>query len=124
MTYPYAHLRHRLIVALAALAATGAAVSFAALPNPDPDDGGLVLPPGFRALVFADNLVVGKRVGRSHENLRGLAVAPNGDVYAKGKFGQIWALRDANGDGRADQTYGIADVHRVGSEIEAHTTNV
>ena len=75
----------------------------AALPAPDADDGGITLPPGFRALVYADNLVVNKRVGRSNENLRGLAVAPNGDVYAKGKFGQIWALRDTNGDGRADK---------------------
>src|SRR5690348_9019688 len=74
----------------------------AALPAPDPDDGGITLPQGFRALVYADNLVVGRMVGRSRENLRGLAVAPNGDVYAKGKFGGIWALRDTNGDGRAD----------------------
>src|ERR1700729_146397 len=66
----------------------------AALPMPDPDDGGITLPPGFRAPVYADNLVVGKKVGRSNENLRFLAVAPNGDVYAKGKFGKIWALRD------------------------------
>lgn len=80
-----------------------AATSFAALPSPDPDDGGIVLPPGFRALVFADNLVVGKRVGNTGERLRGLAVAPNGDVYAKGRVGKIWALRDTNGDGRADE---------------------
>jgi glucose/arabinose dehydrogenase len=78
------------------------AAVFGALPAPDPDDGGITLPPGFRALVYADNLVVGKRVGRTPENLRGLAVAPNGDVYAKGLHGQIWALRDTNGDGRAD----------------------
>ena len=76
---------------------------WAALPAPDADDGGIALPPGFRALVYADNLVVDKRVGNSRENLRGLAVAPNGDVYAKGKFGKIWALRDTNGDGRADR---------------------
>jgi glucose/arabinose dehydrogenase/cytochrome c5 len=75
----------------------------AALPVPDPDDGGINLPPGFRALVFADNLAVDKKVGRTRENLRFLAVAPNGDVYAKGKFGKIWALRDADGDGRADR---------------------
>jgi len=78
------------------------ATALGALPTPDPDDGGITLPPGFRALVYADNLVVGKRIGRSQENLRGLAVAPNGDVYAKGMHGQIWALRDTNGDGRAD----------------------
>jgi glucose/arabinose dehydrogenase len=69
-----------------------------ALPAPDPDDGGITLPPGFRAVVFADNLVVGKDVGA----LRFLAVAPNGDVYAKTKQGPILALRDTNGDGRAD----------------------
>jgi glucose/arabinose dehydrogenase/mono/diheme cytochrome c family protein len=82
-----------------------------ALPAPDPDDGGITLPPGFRALVYADNLVVGKRIGRTQENLRGLAVAPNGDVYAKGLHGQIWALRDTNGDGRADviQEFGPGD---------------
>jgi hypothetical protein len=33
------------------------AVAPATLPTPDPDDGGIVLPPGFRALVVADNLV-------------------------------------------------------------------
>ncbi len=75
---------------------------FAALPAPDAEDGGILLAPGFRALVFADNLVVGKRVGNTPEKLRGLAVAPNGDVYAKGRSGLIWALRDTNGDGRAD----------------------
>ena len=72
------------------------------LPTPDPDDGAINLPTGFRALVVADNLVVGKRVGNTPEKLRGLALATNGDIYAKGKFGQIWALRDTNGDGRAD----------------------
>lgn len=70
---------------------------------PDADDGAIYLPPGFRAIVVADNLVVGKRVGNTPEKLRGLAVAPNGDLYAKGKFGLIWALRDTNGDGRADE---------------------
>ena len=75
---------------------------FAALPAPDSDDDGLMLPPGFHALIYADNLVVGKTVGKSRENLRGLAVVPNGDVYAKGHYGQILALRDTNSDGRAD----------------------
>ena len=80
-----------------------ASAKAAALPTPDPDDGGINLPPGFRAFVYADNLVVGKRVGNTGERLRALAVAPNGDVYAKGKVGKIWALRDTNGDGRADE---------------------
>lgn len=100
--YPHHHVRRGLGLAAASLLLSVCSLR-AALPQPDPDDGGITLPPGFRALVFADNLVVDKRVGRSHENVRGLAVAPNGDVYAKGKFGKIWALRDTNGDGRADQ---------------------
>ncbi|MBC7368545.1 MAG: PQQ-dependent sugar dehydrogenase [Undibacterium sp.] len=74
----------------------------AALPKPDADDGAISLPPGFRALVVADDLVLNKKVGNTGERLRGLAVAPNGDLYAKGKNGLIWALRDIDGDGRAD----------------------
>lgn len=73
------------------------------LPKPDPDDGGLTLPPGFHALVVADNLVVNRKTGASAERLRGIAVAPNGDIYAKTKFGGIFALRDTNGDGRVDE---------------------
>jgi glucose/arabinose dehydrogenase/cytochrome c5 len=88
---------------LLSLVSAGLALrAFAALPAPDADDGGINLPAGFRAIVFADNLVVGKRVGNTPEKLRGLAIAANGDVYAKGKAGLIWALRDTNGDGRAD----------------------
>ena len=92
----------RVITTTFAALALSAASVFATLPAPDPDDGGIDLPPGFRALVYADNLVVGKRDGRNRENLRGLAVAPNGDVYAKEMYGRIFALRDTNGDGRAD----------------------
>ena len=87
------------ILAIALLAVGGAR---AALPTPDPDDGAISLPPGFRALVVADNLVVNRKVGKNAERLRGIAVARNGDIYAKGKFGPIFALRDTDGDGRAD----------------------
>jgi glucose/arabinose dehydrogenase len=93
----------RLLLPLVAVCFLAAPFAQAALPTPDPDDGGIALPPGFRALVYADNLVVGKMVGKSREALRFLAVAPNGDVYAKGKFGKIWAMRDTDGDGRADK---------------------
>ncbi len=63
-----------------------------------PDNGGIALPPGFRALVVADDL----------GPLRFLAVAANGDVYVKTRDGGIVALRDTNGDGRADvkETFG------------------
>ena len=75
-----------------------------ALPAPDSDDGGIALPPGFRALVVADNLVVDRKSGESPERLRGIVVAPNGDIYAKTRYGGIFALRDTNGDGRTDVT--------------------
>jgi glucose/arabinose dehydrogenase/cytochrome c5 len=67
--------------------------------TPDPDNGGLLLPPGFRAVVAADGLMN----GRSGDALRFLAVAPNGDVYAKTSAGGIFALRDNNGDGRFEE---------------------
>lgn len=85
---------------LASLLATRA---IAALPTPDPDNGGLVLPPGFRALIVADNLVAGRKVGKDTDQLRFLAAAPNGDLYAKTVRGGILALRDNSRDGRFDE---------------------
>jgi len=80
----------RVIVAVCALAVV--AQLEAALPTPDRDDGGIKLPPGFRAVVVADNL----------GPLRFMTVAPNGDVYVKMRTVGIIALRDADGDGRAE----------------------
>lgn len=63
---------------------------------PDADNGGLTLPGGFSALIVADRLGSGRHI----------AVNSNGDVYLalrslkKGKG--IVALRDINGDGKAD----------------------
>jgi glucose/arabinose dehydrogenase/cytochrome c5 len=94
MQKPLTTLVPSFLFAVAAVAAT--------LPAPDPDNGGITLPPGFRAVVFADNLVVDRQVGGSANNLRFLAVAANGDVYAKTKRGTLLALRDTDGDGRAD----------------------
>jgi len=72
----------------------------AALPAPDADDGALRLPPGFRALVFADNLLAGRD---KNDHVRFLTVSPAGDVYVKTSEGGIIALRDTTGSGRADQ---------------------
>jgi glucose/arabinose dehydrogenase len=62
----------------------------------DPNNGGLILPVGFCALVVAD-----ETGGARH-----LAVANNGDVYValrtNDKPSGVVALRDTNGDGRAD----------------------
>lgn len=66
------------------------------LPNSDADNGGLILPDGFGAVVVADS------IGPA----RHLAVADNGDIYVKLKIitpdpGSV-ALRDTNNDGHAD----------------------
>jgi len=67
------------------------------LPACSTDNGGLTLPPGFCAVVVTDN------VGAP----RHLAIAPNGDVFValenrRGGPGGVLALRDTNGDGKAD----------------------
>ncbi len=75
------------------LLASSAALFAQKLPTPDRDDGAIKLPPGFRAVVVADDL----------GPLRFIAVAPNGDLYAKMRTVGIIALRDTNGDGRAEE---------------------
>ena len=81
----------------------------------DQDNGGLTLPAGFCASVFADN------IGRA----RHLTVAPSGDVYVNtwsssytklknAPGGYIVALRDTNGDGKADMVQRFGPVHEDG----------
>lgn len=61
------------------------------------ENGGLFLPEGFEAVVVVDSLN-----GRA----RHIAVNDNGDIYVKARFADkdesVIALRDTNGDGRAD----------------------
>jgi glucose/arabinose dehydrogenase len=68
------------------------------------DNGGLTLPPGFCATIFADSI----------GHARHIVVAPNGDVYVNTWSGQYFGgdkgppggylvlLRDTTGDGKAD----------------------
>lgn len=65
----------------------------------DPDNGGITLPEGFCATVVIDSLGL-----RNDHSARHLVVAENGDIYMKTRSGQggIVALRDTNGDYRAD----------------------
>jgi glucose/arabinose dehydrogenase len=111
------HCRHRLatistasLLAIAALfAETSSSVpSFAqsslAADACSGDNGGLTLSPGFCATVFADNI----------GHVRHMAVAPNGVLYVNtwsGRYfhngtppagGFLVALKDSNGDGKAD----------------------
>src|SRR2546421_1472952 len=81
------------------------------------DTGGLTLPAGFCATVFADNI----------GHARHLVVAPNGVVYVNtwsGRYygndtppagGFLVALHDTNGDGRADVTLRFGDSVQTGS---------
>jgi glucose/arabinose dehydrogenase len=91
---------------LAACASTANTPAVSSAASCAPDNAGLTLPPGFCASVFADSL------GRA----RYLTIAPNGDVYValegtrpapqgqtpRPQKGAFAALRDTNGDGRAD----------------------
>jgi len=76
------------------------------LPQADSDNGGLLLPEKFSALVVADS------IGRA----RHIAVNDNGDIYVKLTFndamdggGGTVGLRDLNGDGRADSIVYFGD---------------
>lgn len=65
----------------------------------DPDNGGITLPDGFCATVVIDSLGL-----RDDHSARHIVVADNGDIYMKTRSeqGGIVALRDTNGDYRAD----------------------
>ncbi len=70
----------------------------------DPDNAELTLPPGFCALVYADLTMDGKPAAARH-----MAITPSGNMFVainspnnvNPSFG-IVALRDRDGDGRAD----------------------
>ncbi len=84
----------------------------------DPDNGGITLPDGFCATVFADEL------GRA----RHIDVAPTGDVFVairdvrnrdgSTEPGGIVVLRDTDGDGRADRREAWGD--RGGNDVLVH----
>src|SRR5713101_176119 len=81
------------------------------------DNGGITLPPGFCATVFAENI----------GHARHLVVAPNGVIYVNtwsGRYygndkppagGFLVALQDTNGDGRADVVVRFGDSVASGS---------
>ena len=75
------------------------------LPPGDPDNGGLILPAGFEAVVVVDSI----------GSARHLAVNSNGDIYIKMRFahpeGENMALQDINNDGKADiiKRFGVFD---------------
>ena len=78
------------------------------------DNGGITLPPGFCATVFADGL----------GHVRHVSVAPSGVVYANSTGGRggapdggwLIALRDSDGDGKADVTTRFGETAADGSK--------
>ncbi len=81
----------------------------------DTDDGGLKLPDGFCAKVFATDT----------GPVRNLAVAENGDVFAalraRGRHsGGVMALRDTTGDGRADERHRFGRGSGHGIALSTH----
>lgn len=100
----------------AAGATTGAAAAAVPEGSCPGDNGGLTLPPGFCATVFADSL----------GHVRHIVVAQNGDVYVNtwsGKYygdkpvhagGFLVALRDSTHDGRADAIVRFGDSASAG----------
>jgi glucose/arabinose dehydrogenase/cytochrome c5 len=74
------------------------------------DNGGIALPPGFCATVFADH------IGPA----RHMVIAPNGTVYVNtwsGRYdgGSLVALQDTDGDGQADVTKRFGETLAQGS---------
>lgn len=108
-----ARLLRTTALGLGAALAIGSAALLAAKPAPSQaaasvcpgDNGGLVLSPGFCATVFADNI----------GHIRHMAFAPGGALYVNTWSGSYYvgqpappggflvALKDAKGDGKADQ---------------------
>ena len=103
-------LLNRLLAAAGiALLAAVVPAGRAAAPACDADNGGITLPSGFCAAVVADGLGAARH----------LAVAPNGDVFvslenSRGQKGGIVALRDTDGDGRADMKERFGDEGATG----------
>ncbi|WP_138480275.1 PQQ-dependent sugar dehydrogenase [Dyadobacter bucti] len=87
-----------LAYALLTVFIAGARVPEEKLPAGDPDNGGLTTPVGFETLVVADSTGLARHI----------TVNSNGDIYVKlryfgkGQQGGTVALRDTNGDGKAD----------------------
>jgi len=96
--------------ALGAAALLGTAHAASTLPTPDADNAGLTLPAGFHAIVVADGV----------DGVRHIVVGANGDIYGKLRGGGVMALRDTDGDGRADIKQKIAEDCPGGTGIGIH----
>jgi len=65
----------------------------------DPKLKDIVLPPGFHISVYAENVT----------NARGMSLGPDGTVYVGSRGeGKVYALRDIDGDGKAEAMFTVA----------------
>ena len=106
------------LVTCAASVAIGEPLENKNIPACDPDNGGLILSEGFCAFIVADE------IGRP----RHIDVSDSGDIYVRNHrvrgrgrgetedYG-ILALRDTNGDGRADIIEGFDEKFGTGLEL-------
>jgi glucose/arabinose dehydrogenase len=107
------------VAAAGAILTVTSARGVAAPPACDPDNGGLKLPPGFCALVVADDLGAARHI----------AVAANGDLYVsmmtgRGQTPGVVALRDTNGDGKMDLKERFGDKSSTGIALRNDTLYV
>jgi glucose/arabinose dehydrogenase len=93
----------------------------AAHPQCDEGNGGITLPPGFCAAVFADEVGVARHlvvtpIGDLYVALENAARSSANSTHIKGEIGRggIIALRDTNRDGRADVRMRIVDATHSG----------
>ena len=97
----------RILSSLAAIAVlAGLPVAAQQAPACAPDNGGLKLPKGFCAMM------IGQELG----NIRHIAVAPNGDIFAGvvGQKGGLYLMRDTTGDGTIDLVRRINEISGTG----------
>jgi glucose/arabinose dehydrogenase len=111
-------MNNRLIVPAVALTLVAGPLT-AQGPQCAPDNGGIRLPAGFCASIFADSLAAPRH----------LRVMPNGDVYVslagrgRGTPGGVIMLRDANRDGRAEAQLDVARGFSAG-EVQVYDNHL
>lgn len=100
-------LRHLALGALVGLWGCGPAPTVAGL-----DLGSVRLPPGFRIEAFATDL----------SNARGLALGERGTLFVGTRTdGRVFALRDSDGDGLADQRWTLAKGLKMPNGVAFHS---
>ncbi len=104
MTHLFRHWMYGFVAGLAIVCMASLPASAASSPACDKDNGGITLPPGFCALVVADNLGAARHA----------VVAPNGDLFVALQDGGIVSLHDSTGNGRFNVQHHFGDASVTG----------